>query len=112
MDALDQTKVAIRQQVCGECDGRSSGGDRLPEPRECEPGCDLFTYLPRLVSVVRRFGAEPPCGYPLAVLNLPCRSCTPQPRSCDDACSGERPLRRFAAEAMAIVESLAREGRV
>jgi hypothetical protein len=110
MDHLNKTRVALRLGVCNDCSSRTPlENDRSPSgPRACEMGCDIFHYLPRLASVIRRFGGEPPCGYELAVLSLPCRKCgepARHGRNCE-FCDGRRPLERYVERALATIETM------
>lgn len=108
MDSIIAELTVIRDQVCTACERRPAGSELLAvtEPRECEPRCDLFRYLPRIARLVRRFGSEPPCGYESAFQSLACTECaTPMP-DCQTRCP--RPLRRYAAEVAVLIEMAAR----
>jgi hypothetical protein len=110
MDTLDVTRFALRQEVCAGCFRSPAplAGAPATEPRPCEADCDIFYYLPRLAAMVRRFGGEPPCGYALAVLNLPCRACGGAGRDEPESCGDRRPLSRYAGAAMALIETMNR----
>ena len=105
MDNLIVTKVAIREQVCAVCFRCPPNPENFPSsrPRDCEPSCEVFLHLPRLIELVRRFGGEQPCGYETIVGNLPCGACGSSIR-CTDTCKTQRPLDRYAAEIMAVLE--------
>ena len=98
-------KLSLRMEVCSNCQRRvaNAEGVSASDPLRCEPACDLFTYLPRLMDLVERFGHEPPCGYEAAIRNLPCKQCA-SPGCDEDACHESRPLDAYASDAMAIVE--------
>ena len=105
-------KQSLRMEVCSNCKRRVAGDEsvRAHDPLVCEPACDLFNYLPRLMDLVERFGHEPPCGYLAAVRNLPCKECS-SPGCNEDACHETRPLDAYACDAMAIIELvIARKG--
>ena len=109
MDDLVVARTALRTQVCVDC-FRKPLASETPKPGEaysCEPACDLFTYLPRLVELIHRFGGEPPCGYESAVHSLPCRKCT-SPDGAEEKCCAERPLEKYAGEALAVLEWIER----
>jgi hypothetical protein len=112
MDDLLATQSAIRAEVCTECFRRPDVGNPLPSgaARSCEPSCDLFTYLPRLVNLVHRFGAEPPCGYELAIHNLPCGTCASS-ECAEDNCRSQRPLEKYADKALAVLEWIEQHGK-
>ena len=95
-------KDSLRSQVCTTC-ARRVVDESAATTLLCEPACDLFQYLPRLIDVVDRFGHEPPCGYEAALRNLPCHRCS-TPGCDDESCHETRPLDAFASDAMAIVE--------
>ena len=102
---MDTTSVVlIRQQVCTACDRKPPGSESLAatHSRECETRCDLFRYLPRIARVIRQCGGEPPCGYESALRNLACIECAEPESDCQSPCP--RPLRRFGAEAAALIE--------
>lgn len=110
MEKVTLATAAIREQICPTCERRPPGSESLPADaaRSCEAQCDLFVYLPRLTELVRRFGGEPPCGYESAVRSLPCVACTSgEPVACPAPCP--RPLNRYAAEALAVVESIEKD---
>jgi len=109
MDDLLVARTALRTQVCAECFRRPDANDSAPsgEAYSCEPACDLFTYLPRLVELIHRFGGEPPCGYESAIHSLPCRKCT-SPESAEEKCCAERPIEKYAGEALAVLEWIER----
>ena len=67
--ALSLTQVGIRQQVCAECDYRSSVPPNAPTCAR-EGACSVFLLLPRICYLVGRYQTEPPCGYGIAVRNL------------------------------------------
>lgn len=110
MESLHGTKLALRQEVCAGCfrSPAEAAGASAAQARSCEADCDIFYYLPRLAAMVRRFGGEPPCGYTLAVLNLPCRACggsgQEAPSHQCDACQSQRPLARYVEQALALIE--------
>ena len=110
MDKLNVTRIALRIGVCNDCSSRSplAHGMTPAEPRDCEASCEIFYYLPRLASVIRSFGGEPPCGYEMAVLNLPCRQCGEPARHSEncEACGGRRPLERYVEQTLATIESM------
>jgi hypothetical protein len=109
MDSIIAERTVIRDQVCTACERRPAGSELLAvtEPRECEPRCDLFRYLPRIARLVRRFGSEPPCGYESAFRSLACSECVaPQP-DCETLCP--RPLTRYATEVAALIEMAVRQ---
>ena len=104
---MEETSVElalIRQQVCTDCDRKPAGSESLAatEARECEWRCDLFRYLPRIARVIRQCGGEPPCGYESALRNLACTECAQPESDCESPCP--RPLRRYGAEAAALIE--------
>ena len=107
MDNLSVTRIALRIGICNDCFSRSPLVNGAPptDPRDCEGGCELFYYLPRLSSMIRRFGGEPPCGYELAVLNLPCRQCGEPARHAEqcESCGSRRPLERYVEKALATI---------
>jgi hypothetical protein len=105
MDNLSVTRVAIREHVCAACFRCPPHRDDRPlsRPRDCEPSCEVFLHLPRLIKLVQRFGGEQPCGYETALRNLPCGTCRSSVR-CTDTCQTQRPLERYADEIMAVLE--------
>jgi hypothetical protein len=110
MRDLMEARRALRANVCMECHRRPSGSDLLgPEAaRSCEAACGVFSHLPRLVAMVRRFGGEPPCGYQAAIQSLLCTGCARDDRrecGCD-----QLPLARFAGEVLTTLESLNNNG--
>jgi len=109
MGDLLTARTALRTQVCADCFRRPDAVDspRAGEAYSCEPSCDLFTYLPRLVGLVHRFGGEPPCGYESAIHSLPCRKCISREGE-EDKCCAERPLEKYAGEALAALEWIER----
>jgi hypothetical protein len=65
---LNDLKTRLRDELCGECPGRSEGdapapAESQPPPAaaQCESDCALFVNLPRLARVAKE--GEPPCGY-------------------------------------------------
>jgi hypothetical protein len=112
MEETSVEMVLIRQQVCTACDRKSAGSESLAptESRECETGCDLFRYLPRIARVIRQCGGEPPCGYESALQSLACTECAAPELDCESPCP--RPLRRFGAEAAALIELAVRPRRM
>ncbi|QOV88963.1 hypothetical protein [Humisphaera borealis] len=66
--ALSLTQVGVRQQICAECDRRTSSA----ETAECarETACSVFLLLPRICDLIARYHTEPPCGFGMAVRTL------------------------------------------
>ena len=106
---LHVVQDSVRSQVCTTCHNRPAEAAATPESAvaSCEPGCEVFTYLPRLMDVVSRFGEEPPCGYESALRNLPCKQCD-SPECDGQTCHEDRPLEAYASEVMASVEQATR----
>jgi hypothetical protein len=112
MDDLLATQSAIRAEVCTGCFRRPDAGNPLQpdEARSCEPSCDLFTYLPRLINLVRRFGSDPPCDYESAIHSLPCLKCSSS-QCAEDGCRSQRPLEKYAYKAVAMLEWIEQHGK-
>jgi hypothetical protein len=99
---VNHLKLALRDQLCGECPEHV--GDHsvehpvhevaVPPPAEpCESDCSLFVNLPRLARLTEE--GEPPCGYTVFAKSL--EDCQGQVRHTD------------VAQALTIIESAASE---
>ena len=104
MDNLAPIRTAIRALICTECHRRLATSDASRNgARPCEEGCEVFSQLPRLAALARRFGQMPPCGYAIAVQNLICQrsgQCDCKSCQCD-----QTPLVRYANEVFAVLTS-------
>jgi len=124
--SLGILKMALRANVCEECERRDGGaaGD-VPiavDAAPCETSCPVFVHLPRLIRISRN--GEPPCGYAmfgdvlrhpsaagpdmeLALAVLHRAFAIPQPTRCDPSSECKR-LGRIAAEVASVPQDLRR----
>ena len=78
---LNQLKLALRDNLCGECPEhapqvQSAHAPAPPAAEPCETDCSVFVNLPRLARVAKE--GEPPCGYSVYEKSL--ESCDGQVR--------------------------------
>ena len=99
---LSLTQVGVRQEVCAQCDRRSSAASNASACAR-EGGCSVFLLLPRICDLIGRYRTEPPCGFGMAVRNLLRHAEDSLAVAHDDAGS---PLDRHAETTVAVVQQV------
>lgn len=102
LSVLALTQIGIRKEICTDCKSRmpcAGGCGNL-----CETACSVFLLLPRIFDLVRRYEAEPPCGYGFAVRNLLRHAQTTQ--AVAGGSTDELPLDRHAETTVLVVQQV------
>jgi hypothetical protein len=101
----------LRARICPNCVRRPVGSASLgPDvARACEDVCTIFNNLERLKSIAERFAGDPLAGYERAIEDGICQTCTAVPTAgdyCADRFARTCPLSIYAADVLAVIESL------
>ncbi len=104
----------LRETICTQCVFRPEGSDTLPGTvaRSCEPGCQVFAYLPNLLRVALTVKSSSIAPYERACEDTICSKCESSPTH-GDYCSERKtercPLALYLGDAIGVIEGMRRQ---
>ncbi|MBI1335546.1 MAG: hypothetical protein GC164_01135 [Phycisphaera sp.] len=108
---LEDARRAVRWIVCRSCAFRPHQSELLgpEEPRACEPGCQVFLNMPRIMEMVATTADKSMVTYERIMRDRVCAKCQSSETS-GDYC-GERsvahcPLSMYARDVVSVIERL------
>ena len=110
--SLAKVQRAVRRSVCVRCFARPRGSEELPGnvARACEPTCQVFINLPKLLDIVGTTHEPTIEAYERATQEMVCQSCRSSPTSgdyCSERSTARCPLAVYLADVVDVVERVA-----
>lgn len=104
----------LRESICMRCVLRPAGSEHLPAatPRDCEPGCQVFVNLPKLVRIALSVRGTTIAPYERACNELVCQQCQASPTHgdfCSERATERCPLALYLRDAVEVIEGMRRQ---